>query len=304
MLDEPDAHLEILRQRQIYQIITSAATESGSQIIAASHSEVLLDEAAGKDMVVAFIREPIRIDDQGSQLLKSLRDIGFEHYYQAEQTGWVLYLEGSTDLSVLQAFARRLKHSEAARALARPYVHYVGNNVAAMRHHYYGLKEAIPDLKAVALFDRIESGKPETDEITCLSWRRREIENYLCSRATLVAYARSAAEAQALGPLFAQAEIPRHVEAMLAAMSRIEEALRTLGKGSPWEADTKVSDDFLTPVFEAYFEQLGLPNLMRKKSFYELAEQVPQEEIDPEISEKLDAIASVASSVGTENSDF
>ena len=48
MLDEPDAHLEILRQRQIYRLIAEAADKSGSQIIAASHSEVLLNEAAGK----------------------------------------------------------------------------------------------------------------------------------------------------------------------------------------------------------------------------------------------------------------
>ena len=46
---------------------------------------------------------------RASQLLKSLRAIGFEHYLQAEQTGWVLYLEGSTDLAILQAFADMLK---------------------------------------------------------------------------------------------------------------------------------------------------------------------------------------------------
>ena len=44
LLDEPDAHLEILRQRQIYQLLADTAEASGSQIIAASHSEVLLNE--------------------------------------------------------------------------------------------------------------------------------------------------------------------------------------------------------------------------------------------------------------------
>ena len=105
LLDEPDAHLEILRQRQIYGLLTEAAAESHSQIIAASHSEVLLNEAAGKDMVIAFVGPPHRIDDRGSQVRKALTDIGFENYYQAEQTGWVLYLEGPTDLAILQAFA-------------------------------------------------------------------------------------------------------------------------------------------------------------------------------------------------------
>ena len=150
-------------------------------------------------MVVAFIGKPHRIDDQGSQLLKSLKDIGFEHYYQADQTGWVLYLEGSTDLSILQAFARRLGHAEAARALERPYVHYVGNNATAVPHHFHGLREALPHLKGIALFDRPDSGTPATGQVERLIWQRREIENYLCSQATLEAYARSTAEADAPG---------------------------------------------------------------------------------------------------------
>jgi len=45
----------------------------------------------------------------GSQVMKSLEEIGFEHYYHAEQTGWVLYLEGSTDLAILRAFAPKTR---------------------------------------------------------------------------------------------------------------------------------------------------------------------------------------------------
>jgi hypothetical protein len=98
LLDEPDAHLEILRQREIYGVLCANAERQGSQIIAASHSEVILNEAADKDVVIAFVGRPHRMDDRGSQLLKSLKEIGFEQYYQAEQKGWVLYLEGATDL--------------------------------------------------------------------------------------------------------------------------------------------------------------------------------------------------------------
>ena len=126
LLDEPDAHLEVLRQRQIYTLLTDTARRNGSQIIAASHSEVLLNEAADKDVVVAFVGKPHRVDDRGSQLLKSLREIGFEQYYQAETRGFILYLEGSTDLAILQAFARKLKHP-AEEALEAPFVHYVLN---------------------------------------------------------------------------------------------------------------------------------------------------------------------------------
>ena len=86
LLDEPDAHLEILRQRETYNLLIRVGEQQGSQIIAASHSEVVLNEAAGRDVVVAFVGKPHRIDDRGSQVSKALRDIGFDQYYQAEET--------------------------------------------------------------------------------------------------------------------------------------------------------------------------------------------------------------------------
>ena len=66
-------------------------------------------------------------------------------------------------------------------------------------------------------------------------------------------------------PLLARAEVTQRLEAMHAAINEVTSALETLGRGSPWDANTKVSDDFLTPLFDAYFQKLGLPNLMRKK---------------------------------------
>ena len=294
LLDEPDAHLEILRQHQIYQLITSVASDSGSQIIAASHSEILLNEAADRDMVIAFVGSPHRVDTRASQVLKALKEIGFEQYYQAEQTGWVLFLEGSTDLAILQAFARRLDHHEAVTALERPYVRYVGNQPAAVRNHYYGLKEALPDLKAAALFDRLDSGDLHDDHVRFLSWKRREIENYLCSQRTLEAYVRASVDEDFRSqPLFTASELDRRLSAMREAIEEVRTAMETLGRGSPWSEDAKVSDDFLTPLFQRYFQKLGLPNLMNKKDFYELADYVPEDEFDPEVTEKLDTIARV-----------
>ncbi len=94
LLDEPDAHLEMLRQRQTYKLISDVAEQQDSQVVAASHSEVLLNEAAEQDTLVAFVGKPHRIDDRGSQALKSLREIGFDQYYQAEQTGQALSWSG------------------------------------------------------------------------------------------------------------------------------------------------------------------------------------------------------------------
>jgi hypothetical protein len=69
-------------------------------------------------------------------VLKSLRAIGFEQYYQAEQMGWVLYLEGSTDLAILRVFAETLDHP-AKSVLEQPFVHYVSNQPNKARDHFF-----------------------------------------------------------------------------------------------------------------------------------------------------------------------
>ena len=294
LLDEPDAHLEILRQRQIYRLLSETAAESGSQVVAASHSEVLLNEAADKDLVIAFIGAPHVLGGRTSQLRKSLAEIGWDQYYQAEQKGWVLYLEGSTDLTILRSFARRLEHKAAAEALQQPFVHYCGNRPGRAQNHFHGLAEAVPRLRGVALFDRLDSEPQAGAGLSIHTWRRREIENYFCTQAALESWARAPLAGDPPGGLFAESRAER----MREAVAEVAAALSTLGKGGPWDTDTKVSDDFLTPLFESYFRKLGLPNLMQKKNFYELADHVPDREIDPEIREKLDAVAQVAESAG------
>jgi len=301
LLDEPDAHLEILRQQQIYDLIGETASASGSQIVVASHSEVLLNSAADKDMAIAFIGKPHRIDRGGSsQLKKALASIGWEQYLQAEQVGWVLYLEGPTDLAILQSFARRLGKGETAQALERPFVRYVGNQPKEAEVHFNGLREAFPNLAGIALYDRLDINPYANSKMQHMTWQRREIENYLCSQATLESYACATAEADAIGPLFAPSETARRNAAMQGEISKMRAALETVGKGSPWDADFKASDDFLIPLFRNYFAEIGLPNLMNKKSFHELANHVPEAEIDPEIGKKLDAITAVAKSARRE----
>lgn len=291
LLDEPDAHLEILRQGQIYQILTETAESQDCQVIAASHSEVLLNEAADRDIVVAFVGKPHRIDDRGSQVLKSLKSIGFDQYYQAEQTGWVLYLEGSTDLAILRAFAELLDHP--ARALLeQPFVHYVGNVPSKARDHFFGLRESKSDLVGVAVFDSISQDLETGGALSELKWRQSEIENYLCFSETLLAYADKVDGHP--GPLFEPALRERQRAAMQEAISEVAAALRTLGRPDPFGPEVKASDDFLMPVFQSYFRKLGLKNLMQKSDYHELAYLVPQDRIDSEIGEKLDRIVEVA----------
>ena len=288
LLDEPDAHLEVLRQLQVYQMLTDTADLTGSQIIAASHSEVILNEAAGRDLVIAFVGKPHRIDDRGSQVLKALKEIGFDQYYKAEEVGWVLYVEGSTDLAILRAFAERMDHPAKA-LLERPFVRYIGNQPKKAQDHFYGLREAKPDLAGLAIYDRLDAVSRPDPQLRHVMWRRREIENYLCTRDTLLAFADAKGREQA-GELFAAT----WRATMEDGIGRIEGALRDLGRPSPWGPDLKTSDEFLEPLFKAFYAALGLPNLMSKTDFHVLAPFTPAGAIDGEVGEKLDQIVATA----------
>jgi predicted ATPase len=291
LLDEPDAHLEILRQRENYQLITEIARKNSSQIIAASHSEVLLNEAADRDVVIAFVGKPHRIDDRGSQVLKALREIGFEHYYEAEMCGWVLYLEGSTDLAILRAFAEKLEHP-AFDIMARAFVHYVFNQPSKARDHFYGLREAKEDLVGFALVDRIESPLQDRPELKEKMWTRREIENYLCQPQTLIEYA--VASASGLGPLFELPERTRRKKAMEDCINDLVPPVALRDPNDLWWRNVKASDEFLDRLFTAFFERLNLPNLMRKTDYHALARYVRREDIADEVIDVLNAIVEVA----------
>lgn len=293
LLDEPDAHLEILRQRQIYSLISDTARKTGSQVVAASHSEVLLNEAADKDVVVAFVGRPHRMDDRGSQVLKSLKEIGFEQYYQAELRGFVLYLEGATDLAILRAVARKIGHAAAA-ILDNAFVHYVQNQPKAAEHHFFGLREARNDLKAVAIFDRLELGLPASFQIPNKVWTKREIENYLCRREVLLRFA----EGMEPDDLFGRALQETRRQAMNDAIQKVEAAIIVLGR-DPWSADEKVSDEFLPRVFAIYFQTLNTDNRLNKSDFHILADYLSPDETDAELKQSLDLIVTVASSART-----
>ncbi len=282
LLDEPDAHLEILRQREIYQLLTRTARELNSQIIIATHSEIILDEAGDRDILIAFLGKPHRIDDRNKQYVaRALKEIGFDQYYQAEQRGWVLYLEGSTDLAILRAFAEILNHPARA-VLESPFVRYVANNIQEPRRHFHGLRAAKPDLVAFALFDHLETKIKDEKGLVERMWQRREIENYLFQPETLITFAEQ--DKTFGGDVETMRQIIQGRFAPVVLQDRNDRFWFTI----------KASDDVLNPLFEAYYRQRGLPNLMNKSDYHVLARYIPPELIDPEVTEKLDAILAVA----------
>jgi predicted ATPase len=292
LLDEPDAHLEILRQRQTYHLITEIARHTNAQVICASHSEVVLNEAIERDTVVAFVGKPHLIsDERGSQVLKALRDYGFENYIQAEQTGWVLYLEGSTDLALLQAWARRLNHP-ATNALEKPFVHYLNTNVPSVAcSHFAAVKEANPKLLGVALFDRLEKNiQGEMIGLAQVEWSRREIENYICTESVLIRYAKGDDLPE---DLISGVEKESRLVAMRETIEEMEQAAKVFGT-SLWSGDAKASEEVLPRIFALYRTKINDIRIPSKKDYFTLVDYQLPDEVDPEVIEKLDLIAKQA----------
>ena len=168
----------------------------------------------------------------------------------------------------------------------------MANLPAKAREHFFGLREAKPDLVGVAVFDSIPQDLSEKGPLCELKWRRREIENYLCFPQTLLAYAEQV-EGEA-GPLFEPAPRERQRSRDATGYGRGGRGIKNVVKPDPFGPEVKASDEFLEPVFQKYFEKLGLRNLMQKTDYHVLAHLVPREQIDPEIAVKLDRIVEVA----------
>jgi predicted ATPase len=293
LLDEPDAHLEILRQRDVYNLLTEIATKNGSQIIAASHSEVVLQEAAERDVVMAFVGKPHRIDTRSrTQVKKALESIRMADYYLAEQKGWMLYLEGSTDLAILRRLAERLDHPAKATLHDLVPVIYLGSNIPQeARDHFQGLREAKPDLVGFALFDRLDKELHTGSQLTERMWTCREIENYLVTPTSLRAYI---VQGLREDDLIEQGERKNRLEKLETCLAEMIRALSITNKPDPWGPDIKVTDDFLDPLFKLYYERLGIPQKTFKRDYHELADAIPVEEIALDVKVVLDNIFEVA----------
>jgi hypothetical protein len=296
LLDEPDAHLEILRQREIYQVLTDSARLSGSQLIIASHSEELLNQAAGssEDGVVAFLGKPHRIPGNRTTALKRALDtVRFDQYYLAEQIGWVLYLEDRTDLSILQAFAARLDHP-ATIALRSCFLSPIGNQPNNGRRHFNTLVEAKPDLQGFLLVDRDAQDLYERENLVERKWQRREIENYICQPETLAAFAAELGRTMSGGPLFEEAAVQRARDSMQRVVQDRVAPAALRDRNDAWWNNVKASDEFLDLVFPEFYRTLNLRTGFRKADYYLLVGFIPENLISPEVISILDGIHTVA----------
>jgi hypothetical protein len=290
LLDEPDAHLEVIRQRQIFRLLNDVAAEVGSQILVASHSEVILNEGAERSNIIAIVENrvleinDIKNNPQFNAIRKSLVEIGWDKYYLARQKGHILYLEGSADLAMLEAFAKKLNHA-VLPLLEQANVRYLNTNTPHKAvEEFEPLKQFFPELKGLAIFDRLENTSYSNKKLTTLQWKRRELENYFASPEILLRWVE-------FGKDKIKLEKNRSVMQETIEDYTLRGYLRD--RTDAWWHDEKLTDNWLDKIIPKFFERIGeLQNLTNfgKGNYYKFIHLLRTEEIDPEITEKLDAI--------------
>ena len=321
LIDEPDAHLEILRQKQVYVLLREIAHENESQVILVTHSEVVLEEALDRNLTLLLDG---RADDLAAKtdIRNALKHYGTGHYVRARQRGYVLYVEGRTDLDILLALAKRLDHPAAGSWDDRINAFYVADNFpgpepqldseierveggfgVTPREHFFALREMLPELDGLAILDRDRSERTDTDAggLKVRYWCRYEIENYFITPAVLKQYAKHAYSS----------DLPLFVEQLAIEFDEVLDGLileRVFSGRAPdfatwrgldveaarllWNASTeriKLSN-FAEAFFRQVAERLGHAMLLRKGDLHQLVDFVDPRSIPTEVSEKLDLL--------------
>jgi len=289
LLDEPDAHLEVIRQREAFQKLNEIAAETNSQIIIASHSEIVLEEAVESSKVIALIENQTfelnkSTNNQSiKHIKKSLTEIGWEKYYLAKSKGHVIYLEGSSDLQMLLAFANKLRHP-VERALRTANVDYTSDNVPGTAiSRFVALQEIYPQLKGIALFDRLPNYQ-DNPRLPLMCWSKRELENYFARPNLLLRHA------QLLGhkyPQFTSIHLRTTMDQTIANFT-IPAYLNDLS--NEWWNNAKLSDEWLDLIFPEFYSRINLIQDFYKRDYYNLIALMDPRDIDPEVKQKLDRL--------------
>lgn len=320
LVDEPDAHLEMLRQKQVYVLLRDIASHNGSQVVLVTHSEVILDEALDRNLTLLLEGEA---DDLARKhdIRNSLRHFGADHYVKARERGYVLYVEGGTDVDMLRALAQHLHHAAATIWDERINTFYVQNNYPQQdadaelerveggfgitpRDHFNGLRGLLPNLRGLAILDNDGRNREERDEGTLLIryWRRYETENYVITPELLRRYV---LHQYPIDDLFTH-QTQQQVDEVLAELLteqvfddiaddyQVWSALPPDAARVVWEAKTerRKLSDLAESFFRRMAQKQGVPMLLKKGELHRL---VPLAKLSPsaeaEVRAKLDLLA-------------
>jgi AAA15 family ATPase/GTPase len=323
LMDEPDAHLEILRQKQVFSVLKHLAEENQNQLIIATHSEVILDEAADNNLVLMLDAEVINLSDspQKKAIKSSLKDYGLEHYYKARVCKAVLYIESSTDIEMLRAFAKKINHQALAILDGKLYSYYVQDDNPSgtldneikvssgyfnkAKRHFQAIKSCVDEFKGIGVFDSDNTGK--TDEtnadLKLLYWKKYELENYFAYPYVITSFLTTFFNKQRKTPLEIGAlnseiegainqvilsELFENNKVDLENYLRLEDGLgKVVFKNL---IQNKKASKFLEMCFKEISDRLKMPIVLNKGKFHELIPFLNSQDIDDEIKQKLDVL--------------
>lgn len=290
LLDEPDAHLHVILQDGIYSELRAAARTSRSQLIVATHSEVVINAVDPRELR-AMLDAPRKLADDGEKaaLIRSLSALSNLDVIQAREKGRVLYVEGHTDLNLLRTWARILGHQSAdflEWPFWRPTVFETRRKAAGIKadDHFESLLLVQAEIRGVQVIDRDgREGIPDTQSafdgtLLKLCWARYEIESYLVHPAVLAR--------------FVEQTVGAHAE--LADVEAMQRVMRDYLPGRAVDDPTshvgftnlKARTDILPPILD----RAGLQGFDYTR-YEDIAAVMRPDEIHPEITAKLDAIA-------------
>lgn len=282
LLDEPDAHQDVILQRDVYALMRRIAQERDGQVIVATHSPAML-EATEPERILSFAGaspQQLRTEAERDRTIEALRQLRTTDLILGHEAGAVLYVEDQSDERILRAWARVLDHPLQA-FLSHAYVYWLrGRRLEHAKGHHFALHGALPGIPAMCLLDGDNREAPGREStrlgMEILRWRRYEIENYLLH--------------------------PRAVARWLSSSAAVEEVESEFGKrmlpGTEVFGDSinlvrvKGSTEFLMPLLQA----VGHPT--NKNDLYLIAEAMRPEEIHPEVVRKLDRMAEVLNRSG------
>lgn len=315
LVDEPDAHLEILRQKQVYILLREIASENRSQVVLVTHSEVILDEALDKNLTLLVEGQA---DDlaQKTEIRNSLKHFGAAHYVKARERGYVLYVEGGTDVDILRAFAETIGHPAKDVWDERINSFYVQNNYPTSSvdselerveggfgvtpaTHFNGLRKLLPDLRGLAILDNDGRGRVESDDgsLKVLYWNRYEVENYFITPDLLRRHALEQFSGLELFDNF-RPQIDKVLDALV--LERVfggnETDFQTWKESPPeasriiWEAKSEriKMSNFAEDFFRRLATEIGGQMLLRKGELHRMVSLIEPASVSPDVIRMLD----------------
>jgi len=314
LIDEPDAHLEILRQKQVYEILKQIARQNQCQVVIATHSEVILDDAIDTNLTLLIGGSAVDMATQGD-IKVALRSIGIEHYYKAKIHPRILYIEGSTDIEILKALAGKLNHKAADIFFGKLNCYYTQDVIPErsldseldraagafgnFKQHFHTLRRFVGDFKGIAVFDSDGQNKQDYEDngLKVCYWKNYELENYFIFPDVLLAYADDVFESE--GELFKSVSHNAFVDVVNGCLlnevfdgdeKQLEE-FQSASKNLKRRLLRSIKmSAFSEKVFKKYAEEQRQPVLMNKGDFYQLVDYIDVGDIPDEVSDKLDAI--------------